>query len=60
MTIDPKVWTTLHAAAVRDDRETFDRLVDAIVAQRLRDQIAREAVARRDRAGDRAWIASCR
>ena len=60
MTIDAKVWAALHAAAARGDRETFDRLVDAVVAQRLRDQISREAVARRERAGDRAWIASCR
>lgn len=60
MQISNDVWQALRRAVERDDDDTFETIVVALVRQCLRDESGRRAMAQRDRTGDPPWLANAR
>jgi len=52
MKISPQIWAALRDSVLNDKQELFERLVDAIADQAVRDERAHQAAAERARNGD--------
>ena len=50
--IDASTWAAIKEAVAADDSETFEKLIDQIVVQRVRDGIAARAKRRRENESD--------